>query len=234
MDKKVVSEITISDTIKLVDLGTDIAEEIITFSKVNAASQLFGQNIDLLREIKDTADYAKVSSAAQTVINAMSKGLTEYYQELSKAIVRVSSKALAEELADTVLKENPVYKGYKLAMSILKITGGSETPKCVYAILCYSDMINAADRLSLASINKVDSCSGSYYFYEAKKDDPSDTIRYLTHSAQLSMLAEQVYIDLPNSDKTHDALAMQNIKSVIKWSDKINLPLAKALKEQYS
>ena len=231
MDHRVISGVTVSDTITLASLGTDIAQEIITFSKINAATELFERNLDILMRVRDHSNYREVANAAQSVINALGQGASSYYEELARAIKKVSVKALASELAKTVLKENPVYKGTQIAMGILKVIGTDKTVKSVYAILCYSEMINAVD--SLCS-NILTESNTKHYFYGTTSENANNAIRFLTNAAQLRILAEQVYKDLGNTDAEHDQYAMDNISSLIKDAQTIKLPISGTLVSRYS
>ena len=225
MDKNIISGLTISDTLTLAELGTDIADGIVTLSKVNAASETFMQNMDILIELRDSARYTEVSTAAQTVLNAMGQGATSYYQELALVVRDAAGKTLVDEIISTVFKENPVYTGYKIAMGILKLIGADETPKCIYSILCYSDMINATQNLCKNSLQQVYTPSGKYYFYQAKQLDGKDAMRHLLHSAQLCMLAEKKYIDMPQTDAYHEELASENIDGIEQWAENINITI---------
>ena len=237
MDKTVVSEISVNDTITLIDTGIDIAEEIVTFSKVNAATALLERNMDILIAIRDTANYIDVSNAAQIVLNAMGEGTSSYYEELGKAILGITAKAMVEEIADTVLSENPVYAAYKIAKTVLKLVGMDKTVKTVYSILCYNDMLNAVDKLCLDELKKVtgeEYYKAGYrytpYYYEVSGSVENAT-RYLTHAAQIYMLAQDVYIELLK-DKDTIKKVKDDIKGQKKFADKINLPLSSALLEE--
>lgn len=226
MDKKVVSELSIGDTIKLVGIGKDVVDEIITLSKVDAATAVFERNLDILIEIRDHAAYKEVSEASQTVLNAMGQGVSSYYEEVARAVAKTTGKALFDEIKKEVLKENPVKKGYDIAMGVLKLLGGAKLVKGVYSILCYSDMLNATDKLCLASVEKVHDL---HYYYVPIDSKGTETLRYLTHASQLIMLAENVYIGIPNTDALHDELAQQNIDSAKLWADNLNLPISEQL-----
>ncbi len=231
MDKKVVSEISVQDTITLVGVGIDIAEEIATFAKINAATALLERNMDILVEIRDTANYSDVSNAAQIVLNAMGEGTSSYYEELGKAIFGITAKAIAKEVADTVLSENPVYAAYKIAKTVLKLVGVDKTVKTINSILCYNDMLNAVDRLCLDELKKVtgeEYYKAGYrytpYYYEVSGSVENAT-RYLTHAAQIYMLAQDVYIDLVK-DKDIIQHIKDDIESQKYFADNINLPLS--------
>ena len=232
MDKKIISGLTISDTLTLAELGTDIADGIVTLSKVNAASETFMQNMDILIALRDSAKYREVSTAAQTVLNAMGQGVTSYYQELALVVIDSAGKTLVEEIISTVFKENPVYIGYKTAMGILKLIGADKTPNCIYSILCYSDMINATQNLCKNALQQVYTPSGKYYFYRAKQLDGTNAMRYLLHSAQLCMLAEKKYIDMPQTDADHEELAGKNIDGIEQYAEKINIAIVDKILSQ--
>ena len=210
MDTKVISDLTWKDTIKLISVGADLAKETTTLAKANAISSQFEKNMDILISIRDNAKYDDVSKAAQTVLNAVGKGTTSYYTELANALLEVSAGALFGEGIDILLKDNPLAKGYKTAMSILKLLGGKELVTSIYSILCYSDMIDSANKLCINSFEKI-SYGMNLNYYVTKESDSSTALRYLTHVAQLSMLAEKVYIDMKNTDAFHDGEAQKNI-----------------------
>lgn len=210
MDTKVISDLTWKDTIKLIGVGADLAKETTTLAKANAISSQFEKNMDILLSIRDNAKYLGVSIAAQEVLNAIGKGTTSYYTELASALFVVGEEALIGEIIDTLLKENPLAKGYKTAMSILKLLGGKELVTSIYSILCYSDMIDSANKLCTDSFEKI-SYGMNRNYYVTKESDSSTALRYLTHVAQLSMLAEKVYIDMKNTDAFHDGEAQKNI-----------------------
>jgi len=229
MKKEVVSGITISDTITLVDLVVNIVDGVVTVSKVNAAKETFERNFDILEKLRKTADHDAVSKAAQNVINAMGKGTGSYYQELAEVVAEETGKVLIEEIADKVLEKNVVYATWKVAMTVLKITGFDDEVKSVYVILCYSDLIDAAQSLTKKEVKRVDTANGSYFFYEVKEEKVQDVYRYLTTAAQALMLAEKKYVDHPRTPDYNQENAKSNIKYIKKNADTLKLPISEKL-----
>lgn len=232
MDTEIISELTISDTLTLVDLTTDIADGLITVAKVNAATAAFEQDFDILCAIRANAKNEAVVSATQTVINAMGQGVSSYYEELGKVVVKEAGKALLDEIASTILKENPAYKGYKIAMSILKLTGADKTVENVYSILCYNDMIDATQCLCNQNVEAVKQGTyGQYYFYQVKGTNVTNVLRYLTNAAQMLMLANDAYIKLSNTDTERDELVAEDIVRIQESAANIKLPVSHNLIE---
>lgn len=225
MDKKLISDITMEDTFTLVELGSNIADGIITVSKVNAATEIFEQNFDILDKIRNNAKYEEVSNAAQEVLYAMGKGATSYYEECAKVVAKESVDVIIDEFLDKVLKENPVYVGYKIAMGVLKLTGADKTPISVYNILCYSSMIDATQNLIDTHMKRNEDKN----LYSVEENKVSDAVRYLTNAAQICIKAEKEYIDLSNTDKVHDEYAEKNIDILVKKAKIIRLTLSKKL-----
>ena len=75
-------------------------------------------------------------------------------------------------------------------------------------------MINAVDKLCLDALGKEYN-SQSYYFYSTDDEDVAAVTRYLTHAAQLGVLAEEVYISLSDTDEAHDSYAHDNIVGIM-------------------
>lgn len=221
MDSKVVSELSISDTIKLVEIGTNIADEILTISKINAATKVFEENFDILMSIKDTTTYGDVSTAVQEIIDAMGSSTSDYYKNIARAVAKTAGKGLAEEVLDKLLEQNPVHTGISLAYIILKLDGADVKFTSTYQILAYSDMIDVVDE-SLSKTTTKEHYSPKSYFYRTNKENYADVVRYLTHAAQLRALAENTYIGVWHSESG-------NIDGVIQWAKDLSLPVSEKL-----
>lgn len=234
MDKKVISDISISDTYTLLKTGKDAVSEIIEVSKINAAREIFEENFDILNSLRYNAKYDAVSKASDYVISALGQSTTDFYRNVAEIVVNESAETIANELAKKVLKGNPIYEAFNIAKILLEAMGIDSTTDSVYEILTYNDLREVVISICKAGVERVETpfmyiYNGTYYFYRPYSGDCADTFRYLTHSAQIDMLAEHVGIEMDELPDYNVENAKGNIESTLYFANYINLPISKQL-----
>lgn len=183
---------TISMGLNVVSGGIDIADTIMSYSKLNANTDAFKQNLDILCQIRDHSGRGFTSDAAKSLINAMGDGYGSYGNELAKAIAADTAEMVGQ-IVLTVASQNPYVKVVKAVIDGLAlITGIRDDIKQQYRMICIYDMTESTITLFNQSVthdNKV---------YTVKDENSGASTRYLTHIAQMRVVGEHRYCDFMN------------------------------------
>lgn len=183
---------TISMGLNVVSGGIDIADTIMSYSKINANTDAFKQNLDILCQVRDHSGRGFTSDAAKSIINAMGDGYGSYGNELAKAIAADTAEMVGQ-IVLTVAAQNPYVKVVKAVIDGLAlITGIRDDVKQQYKMICICDMADSTITLFKQSVthgNKV---------YTVKDENNGASTRYLTHIAQMRVVGEHRYCDFMN------------------------------------
>ncbi len=184
----------ISMGLNVVGGAVDIADTIISYSKINANTEAFKQNIDILCQIRDYSGRKNTSNAAKSLINAMGEGYGSYGKELTKAIV-ADTLEMAGQIIVTVASQNPYVKAVKAVIDgIALITGVREDIKQQLRMICVCDMVDSTKSLFKQSVTHTGD------FYTVKTINDSTSVRYLTHIAQMRVVGEHRYSEFMEWD----------------------------------
>ena len=183
---------TISMGLNVISGGIDIADTIMSYSKINANTDAFKQNLDILCQVRDHSGRGFTSDAAKSIINAMGDGYGSYGNELAKAITADTAEMVGQ-IVLTVAAQNPYVKAVKAVIDGLAlITGIRDDVKQQYKMICICDMADSTVTLFKQSVthgNKV---------YTVKDENSGASTRYLTHIAQMRVVGEHRYCDFMN------------------------------------
>ena len=183
---------TISIGLNVVSSGIDIADTIMSYSKINANTDAFKQNLDILCQVRDHSGRGFTSDAAKGIINAMGDGYGSYGNELAKAIAADTAEMVGQ-IVLTIAAQNPYVKAVKAVIDgIALITGIRDDVKQQYKMICVCDMVESTITLFKQSVTH-----GSKT-YTVKDENDGASTRYLTHIAQMRVVGEHRYCDFMN------------------------------------
>ncbi len=158
----------------------DFADTLTQFAKVNANVDVFGNNTDMLTDIKVNSGDDHAKDAARAILDTMSGELYEQRKALYADAAETAVNLVIEKMADAELC-GKIMVAIKDGMNL--VTGISTDLTQYYEMVCYERMTTAAR----SQFNMRVSLKDGYYYVPDEKDI-SDVHRFLVHLAQLRVL----------------------------------------------
>ncbi len=240
MNKKNFTGLKNSTTISVVTTTLNTVEDVVStievYSKLKANTNAFAENLDVLAYMSMYGNRLVAQQAAQELYVLVNDELEDYDNQLEIATREDVLMGGTKFALNALVKLNPYTAAIKTVYDVADlIVGTSHMAKSIDNALYYESLITAM-RTMVGSTIKY----GGPIYYDCRLENHEVSDRYLTHLAQLRIVAEKCFVDYTNNkgligwffDGGHkEAIAWENnVKSNVNgYASQLNLTLSSSL-----